>query len=121
MSQENSPVALTPGALVQPDARRDAREIFDFLAQSDAKRANRFLDALESTAKSLVAFPNMGSPRSSNDSRLHNLRVWPVQGFRAYLLFYRSLVSNNGIEILRVLHHSRDFEAHLSEETTEEG
>jgi len=42
------------------------------------------------------------------------LRRWPVPGFRNYLIFYRP--TETGVNIVRVLHGSRDITAALQEE-----
>ena len=73
---------------------------------------------VEATIKQLVEQPYLGSPRDYDDPRLHNLRQWPVQDFKNYLIFYRPFASSNSIEVLRVLHSSRDANAQLSEEAT---
>jgi hypothetical protein len=37
------------------------------------------------------------------------IRVWPANGFRNPLIFYRPM--NEGVEIVRVLHGARDIES----------
>jgi toxin ParE1/3/4 len=37
------------------------------------------------------------------------LRVWPIDGFRNHLIFFHP--TNDGVEIVRVLHGARDLEA----------
>lgn len=111
-------ITLIPGSITGPEGESDLREILVFLGNTNPQRAVRFGQAFYTTLENLVAMPNMGSPRQINDPRLHNLRVWPVKDFKAYLIYYRSFASGDGIEILRVLHHSRDFEFHLTEEQT---
>lgn len=64
--------------------------------------------------------PHLGSPRGNAAPRLHNLRQWPVQDFKSYLIFYRPFASSNGIEVFRVLHAARDAAAHLSDDITHE-
>jgi toxin ParE1/3/4 len=51
--------------------------------------------------------PNIGEPWFSRNTRLAGLRVSRVEGFKAHLIFYLS--SDVGIEIIRVLHASRDL------------
>lgn len=51
--------------------------------------------------------PKIGEPWLSRNPRLAGLRVSRIEGFGAHLIFYRP--SDAGIEILRVLHASRDL------------
>jgi len=37
------------------------------------------------------------------------LRAWPIDGFRNHLVFYRP--TDEGVDIVRVLHGARDIEA----------
>jgi len=108
------PMSLVSGAMVSPAARRDLSGVLAYLGGSSSPRAHKFAQSVNTTLENLVAQPQMGSPRAFADERLHDLRVWPVSGFRSYLLFYRPFISGNGVEIIRVLHASRDSEAHLS-------
>ncbi len=113
-----------PGALIREAARSDLRDTLLFLGARDPSRALQFAQAFARTVGNMVAMPNLGSLREMEDARLRGLRVWPVADFKAYLLFYKPLLaadeqfSNDGIEVIRVLHHSRDYELHLSDDTT---
>ena len=78
----------------------------------------RFAGSLSQTLSDLVEMPRIGSPRAVSDPRLRELRVWPVRDFKIYLLYYIPLASGDGVEIVRVLHHSRDFETHLADDAT---
>lgn len=109
---------LMPGLIVRAAARRDLMETFLFLSRNAPDRARRFTDAVETTLRHLIEMPHLGSPRDFADSRFHNLRQWPVPGFKNYLIFYQPFASSNGIEVVRVLHASRDAPLHLSDETT---
>ncbi len=110
----------SPGLIVRPAAIADLRDTFLYLGQNSIERARNFVSAAEETFEQLVAMPHLGAPRKLPDSGFHNLRQWPVKGFKNYLIFYRPFASSNGIEVLRVLHGSRDLVAHLSDETTHE-
>jgi toxin ParE1/3/4 len=56
----------------------------------------------------LAQFPDMGKKQ---DYLLQGLRSFPV---KPYIVFYVKIV--NGIEILRILHQSRDFESQFESE-----
>jgi len=124
------PVSIA-GALIRDAARSDLRDTLLFIATNNPVRASKFAQSFARTVENLVTMPGMGSPREVDDARLRGLRVWPVADFKTYLIFYKPLIagsgtslpgsggaSNNGIEIVRVLHHSRDFEALLDDEET---
>jgi toxin ParE1/3/4 len=68
----------------------------------------RFYDAAEASIQRLVENPNLGSVCEFESPELAGVRVWPVRGFRKHLIFFRP--TEAGVEILRVLHGSRDFE-----------
>jgi toxin ParE1/3/4 len=94
-----------------PDARRDLVEIADYLAPDDLAPADRFLEAADQTFEFLASMSEIGSQWESENPALAGLRVWPVRGFKKYLVFYRSTADS--IEIVRVLHASRDIESIL--------
>ncbi|MCZ7640563.1 MAG: type II toxin-antitoxin system RelE/ParE family toxin [Verrucomicrobia bacterium] len=55
---------------------------------------------------SLESAPAIGRPRRF---RQPGLRSWQVPGFRRWLLFYRPLDQDRGIELIRVVHGARDL------------
>ena len=50
---------------------------------------------------------------------LTTLRMFPIRDFPKYFIFYRP--TEEGIEVVRVLHASRDLQALLDPEHTEGG
>lgn len=50
--------------------------------------------------------------------RLQGLRSWGIRGFESYLIFYRA--SDDGIEVVRVLHGARDVAAELGDEADDD-
>lgn len=95
---------------LRPRADQDIDEQFEYLAiEADLAVARRFLAATRETLGKLLRNPEIGSVRTFADERLSELRVWPISGFRRYLVFY--LPQPNGIEIVRILHGSRDVDA----------
>ena len=93
-----------------PRARRDVVDQALYLDdEADAATAERFLGALERTLRSLLDFPDMGSPRLFQHPKLKGVRVMPIRGFERHLIFYRP--TRAGIVIVRVLHASRDLGA----------
>jgi toxin ParE1/3/4 len=93
--------------VVQPAAHRDLEEIADYLAQRSVPSAIRFSHRSAESFDILLSNPSLGSPFEISNPLLQGLRVWPIKGFRKYLVFYRP--REYGIEILRVLHGARDI------------
>ena len=67
------------------------------------------------TCNLLVEQPLSGKSFVARADNLKGIRRFPVSGaFRKHLIFYRP--NDAGIEIVRVLHGSRDIEAILTQE-----
>lgn len=111
---------LIPGVILKPAAQSDLGEILLYLAQNNPQSAARFANSVLQTFQQLAEMPHLGSPRYYDDAHLRDVRQWPVQNFKNYLIFYRPFASSNGIEVLRVLHSSRDATAHLGDDATRE-
>lgn len=84
---------------------------FLFIAQDRLEAAIRLHDAAHAAFQRLVELPEIGAPRSYKDPRLAALRVWPIPGFPNYLIYYHH--TDDGIEVVRVLHAKRDVERTL--------
>lgn len=67
-----------------------------------------FLVAVEDSLEQLSKMPLIGKVRSFKNTNGLNLRIWPVNGFEAYLLFY--LADEDSVELVRLLHSSRDID-----------
>ncbi len=103
---------MTPIIRKSMQARCDLVDIADYLEQvGGLASAERFLAAVEQALGQLAGLPKMGSPWETSHPRLQGLRTWPVPGFRNHVIFYRPL--DDGIDLLRVLHGSRDTNALL--------
>jgi toxin ParE1/3/4 len=85
-----------------PRARKDLSDIFQYIADTDFEQAVKFLKLIDEKCQLLAKFPEMGRARHE---LLINLRSFP---FKTYIIFYQPI--ENGIEIFRVLHGSRDIE-----------
>ena len=104
---------MIPGVAVEPAAIRDAEEIYAFLAKDNLPVARRFNEAVADTSIAVRDDPKLGIAWHSPSGAATGLRWKRIQGFKSYLLFYRS--EAGGIIIVRILHGSRDIEAILSE------
>jgi len=92
----------------RPQAERDIEECFVFIAEDNLDTGVYFLAAVEDSLEQLTKFPLLGREREFQDRRFQNVRMWRVKGFESYLIFYA--VTENQIEIIRVLHSSRNIE-----------
>ncbi len=88
-------------------AENDAREIESYIADDNPVAAQRFRAAFEETTDLLLRMPHLGSMRVSDRPVLKDIRVVPVKDFERYFIFYRPVTE--GIEIVRVLHGTRDY------------
>jgi toxin ParE1/3/4 len=91
-----------------PQAANDLIDIASYIAEDNLDAAERFLDAAEEAFALLASMPSMGRAVIFQSPAAQGIRVWRIQGFPRYLIFYRAVA--HGIEIVRVLHAARDIE-----------
>lgn len=96
----------------KPQVDLDLIEHYDYLAEYGQQAAERFFDAARAAFASLGRMPGLGGVFVGQYFRAKDLRVWPIPGFRKYLVFYRRI--SDGVEIIRVLHGSRDLDKALA-------
>lgn len=101
-----------------PQATQDLIDLATYLYLADpiSDVSERFLTAAENEFLRLAQMPGMGTAYPSDFGRSANLRRWPIPGFRNYLIFYRPVAT--GVEVIRVLHGSRDIAAAFGEYDT---
>ena len=92
-----------PIIIKRPRARSDLSEIWNYIAEDNETRADAFVDLIDQKIQALAGQPNMGRSR---DELAEGLRSFPVG---RHIIFY--LVLPQGIEIVRILHGSRDLNA----------
>jgi toxin ParE1/3/4 len=90
-----------PVIKVSAAAEEDLREIWAYVAESNPEAANRLVKEITRRFTVLRDHPHMGREQ---DRLMVNLRSFVVQN---YFIFYQPF--EGGIEILRVLHGSRDI------------
>ncbi len=78
------------------------------IAESNLDAGVYFLVAVEDSLEQIAKFPMLGKEKNFRDKRFKNVRMWHVKGYEKYLIFYT--ISENTIEIIRVLHGSRNIE-----------
>jgi toxin ParE1/3/4 len=94
---------------VLPAADRDLDDQAGYLAaEASLETALRFYDAASVTFGKIASMPGIGEQWPSANPRLAGLRVWRVEGFEKYLIFYRA--ADNDIEIIRIIHAARDID-----------
>jgi toxin ParE1/3/4 len=91
--------------ILAPAARQDLLEIWEHIAQDSLDAADRVRDALHDAMTRLAVNPGIGHLRE--DLVTEPLRFWRVY---SYLIIYRPQAQP--LEIVRVLHASRDI-AHV--------
>ena len=101
--------------LKREGAKRDLVAQWVWYAENaDIEVADRFLAATEATLNLLASQPESGASFFVRKPELQGMRRFPVSsGFEAILLFYFPL--RDGIDLVRVVHGSRDLERLLSE------
>jgi toxin ParE1/3/4 len=92
-----------PALIVSPLAEEDLEGIWSFVAERDVEAADRLIDEITSRFDHLLAYPEAGRARQE---LLMNLRSLPV---KRYVIFYQP--TDDGVEIFRVLHGSRDVQS----------
>jgi toxin ParE1/3/4 len=90
-----------PVIKVSAAAEEDLKEIWAYVAENNPEAAGRLIKEITRRFAILRDYPHMGREQ---DRLLVNLRSFVVKN---YFIFYQS--SEGGIEILRVLHGSRDI------------
>jgi len=93
----------------KPQAERDIEECFVYIGEDNLDIAVHFLVAVEDSIEQIGRNPFIGSSRKFANSQIENLRMWKVKNFTDYQIFYT--VEEETIEIIRVLHGTRDLPA----------
>ncbi len=88
-------------------AEQDLENIWVYLAQNNQIAADKQIANILNRLPILAQFPDIGQVR---DDLVEKLRSFPV---KPYIVFYIQL--DDGIEIVRILHHSRDIDRLFSE------
>ena len=92
-------------------AEADLAEIFDYLDEHSPQAAERLAAAIDERGALLSQFPQLGRSREELAAGLRSLVV------ERYVLFYR--VTAHAVEILRILHGSRDIDSIMKGEESE--
>lgn len=99
--------------IIRDDAFDDLDATSDIISQDSQIASINFLEQAQRAFELIADMPGVGSARSEfNNPELRGLRMWPIPRFRAYLIFY--LVTDDAVDIVRVVHGSRDIVAIFS-------
>ncbi|MBS1795381.1 MAG: type II toxin-antitoxin system RelE/ParE family toxin [Acidobacteria bacterium] len=85
-----------------------------YLAENDEEIAQKFLDACDRTFLFLAANRFAGALRHFQSPGLAEVRMWRVQGFEKFLIFYKP--SDEGVRILHILHSALDYKRVFEED-----
>ena len=89
--------------VVRPRALADLAEIWAYIADDSPDQADAFVDLMDSKFQALSRRPGVGRRRPELAPDIRSLAVG------RYVVFYLPL--SRGIEVVRVLHGSRDVES----------
>lgn len=93
-----------PDVIISPEAREDLLDILQHLSENlGQEKAEELAGTIRDKFQLLAQFPQMGRTRHE---LLINLRGFP---FKKFTIFYIEI--NEGVEIVRVLHGSRDIQS----------
>lgn len=84
-------------------ARRDLRDIYEYLADRNAPAANRIRSAIWDQAQLLADYPSLGRVRRSPEARELAIARTP------YIVLYAVDRSSDTVHVLRVLHGARPW------------
>jgi len=88
-----------------PAIETDLLAHYRYIAAHDRAAAERFFDAVERYFGLVADSPKIGAPRDCG--RAGMLRMFPVPGFRNWLVFSR--VSDDQVLVVRIVHAKRDL------------
>ena len=92
--------------ILTPRAKRDVSDIWDYIAADNIEAADQVIDALDKVIVKLAKNPGMGHWREDLADKRH--RFFLVY---SYLIVYRH--ETRPLQIIRVLHASRDVQSIL--------
>jgi toxin ParE1/3/4 len=94
--------------LRRPKAAEDIAAVWDFIADDNPDAADRWVDQLDTQLRLLATQPLMGRARVELAPGIRSF------SFGRYLVFY--LPIGDGIDVVRVLHGTRDVDAAFGED-----
>ena len=90
-----------------PLAERDIIDNYVYIAKDNPKAADNFCDAIYETLMQISITPLIGVSHVSGNSKLQNIRIFPVSNYRNYLIFY--IPTDDEIKVIRIIRRERDL------------
>ena len=87
--------------------RQDIIAIYRYIHERSPRSADKVLDAIEQSIRSLADTPGVGRYWNSNDRRLEGMKLTTVSPYRNYLIFFRA--AEREIEVFRIVHAAREL------------
>ncbi len=78
-----------------------------FIAEDNLEVAIRFLESIEESILRIAEHPYIGSNRKFENTKLKEVRMWIVNDFADYAIFYE--IEDKTIKILRFMNTKRDI------------
>ena len=98
--------------VLQPRAKADLSDIWQFIAEDSDDQADAFIDLIDQKFQLLAQQSGLGRRR---EELTEGLRSFPVG---RYVIFY--LPIPGGVQIVRLLHGARDIEAAVTKPDADE-
>ena len=98
--------------VLQPRAKADLSDIWQFIAEDSDDQADAFIDLIDQKFQLLAQQAELGRRR---EELAEGLRSFPVG---RYVIFY--LPVPGGVQIVRLLHGARDIEAAVTKPDADE-
>ncbi len=95
----------------RPIARAELEDIAVLIGKHRPFAAKRFLAAAKKTYELLAVMPDMGTVWAAENPGFVGVRFFAIPRYPNYVIFYRPLP--DGVEILHILHGSRDLQEFL--------
>ncbi len=98
--------------IVSESADEDINGYIAYTNERNAEAARRFLAALRRALEQLLSMPEIGHVWEAERRELEGLRAYRIVDFPLSIFYFSH---RNAIEVIRVLHHSRNIKAILEE------
>lgn len=103
---------MTRDLIVSEAADEDINGYITYTNERRPEAARRFVAALRHAFAQLLSMPEIGHVWETERRDLEGLRAWRVNDFPLSIFYFSH---PDAIEVIRVLHHSRDIKATLED------
>jgi plasmid stabilization system protein ParE len=110
------PEIMTQSFRIHASVLEDVLVYSNYLRDASPVLANRFRRAVDQSLEMIRLFPEAGAYHQACLPQAMGLRKRRILGFPSYLIIYRT-VNRQDVEILRVVHTSRDLPSVLEDES----